>query len=79
MRNTYHKAGRVLIEVSRGKGNFVAKVLVFPRSKACERYDAPDILYGIDMDELEALKRLAEKAGVDWSSVLGTTVNGGGK
>jgi hypothetical protein len=61
------------------KGGFVAKVLVFPVSKTGECKDIPDIPYeGRDVNKTEALKRLAEKVGVDWSSVLGTAVNDGG-
>jgi hypothetical protein len=80
VRETYDKFGPIQIDVSMEKGECVAKVLVFPVSETGECKDIPDIPYEgrSDVDKLEALKRLAEKVGVDWSSVLGTAVNDGG-
>jgi hypothetical protein len=79
VRQAYGKFGPIQIDVSMEKGGFVAKVLVFPVSETGECKDIPYIPYeGRDVNTTEALKRLAENAGVDWSSVW-VAVNGGGK
>ena len=72
MRKTLDIVGTVQIDDSREKGDFVAKVLVFRVSGTGECEDILVIPYEgrSKVDKLEALKRLAEKAGVDWSSVL---------
>ena len=68
--------GPVQIDISMEGGDFVAKVLVFPVNWTGDCAETPNIPYEgrSNVNKLEALKRLAEKAGVDWSSLLEAVV-----